>query len=135
VPAAAGHNAFIMPIHGVLTIGGERFDAEEPRLPVYPAQTSSQEITLRNEGGTAKAVLFSEAPARPAGALARIDRDGIARGSRLGLRGLSARRIRNALTKGLRDQPEAGTGLRPSLTKRRTTWPMKNSVPTAPRCC
>jgi redox-sensitive bicupin YhaK (pirin superfamily) len=62
VSAAAGHHAFIMPIHGVLTIDGERFDAEELRFPVYPAQASSQEITLRNEGGAAKAVLFSGLP-------------------------------------------------------------------------
>ncbi|HXE41314.1 MAG TPA: pirin family protein [Azonexus sp.] len=62
VPVAAGHSAFIMPIFGTLEINGESFAASEPRLPVFPAQATSREMTLQAKQGNAKVVLFSGLP-------------------------------------------------------------------------
>ncbi|RJG01118.1 pirin family protein [Noviherbaspirillum sedimenti] len=64
VPVAAGHSAFIMPIFGTLEIDGLSFDANEPRLPVFPAQTTPREIALQVKDGNAKAVVFSGIPLR-----------------------------------------------------------------------
>lgn len=62
VPVSTDHSAFIMPIFGTLEINGESFDANELRLPVFPAQAASREITLQAKHGNAKAVLFSGLP-------------------------------------------------------------------------
>lgn len=62
VPLAAGHNAFVMPIHGALTIDGQRFASDEPMLPVFPAQAAARSITLAALHGSAKAVLFAGPP-------------------------------------------------------------------------
>jgi redox-sensitive bicupin YhaK (pirin superfamily) len=64
VPVSAGHSTFIMPIFGRLEIDRQSFDANEPRLPVFPAQATSHEITLQAKQGNAKAVLFSGLPLR-----------------------------------------------------------------------
>jgi redox-sensitive bicupin YhaK (pirin superfamily) len=64
VPAPSGHSAFILPIFGALEIDGQAFDANEPRLPVFPVQATSREITLQAKHGNAKAVLFSGLPLR-----------------------------------------------------------------------
>ncbi|MGB7815235.1 MAG: pirin-like C-terminal cupin domain-containing protein, partial [Methylotenera sp.] len=64
VPVPTGHSAFIMPIFGTLEINGESFDANEPKLPVFPAQATSREITLQVKHGNAKVVLFSGLPLR-----------------------------------------------------------------------
>lgn len=62
VPVLAGHSAFIMPIFGTLEINGEVFDANQSRLPVFPAKASPAEITLQAKHGHTKAVLFSGLP-------------------------------------------------------------------------
>lgn len=62
VPVPAGHGAFIMPIFGTLVIDGQTFNANEPLLPVFPAQAPSREIALRAKDGNAKAVVFSGIP-------------------------------------------------------------------------
>lgn len=62
VPISSGHNTFIMPIFGTLEINGESFDANEPRLPVFAAQTTSREIALKAKYGNAKVALFSGVP-------------------------------------------------------------------------
>jgi len=77
VPVPEGHNAFIMPIFGTLVIDGQTFDANEPKLPVFPAQATSRQIVLRAKDGTAKAVVFSGPPIASAGALARADGAGL----------------------------------------------------------
>ncbi len=59
IPVPTGHSAFIMPIFGTVEINGEVFDASEPRLPVFPSQETSGEITLKAKLGNAKAVVFS----------------------------------------------------------------------------
>lgn len=64
VPVSAGNSTFVMPVFGTLEIDGESFDANEPRLPVFPAQTASHEVTLQAKQGKAKAVLFSGMPLR-----------------------------------------------------------------------
>lgn len=62
VPVSTGHSTFIMPIFGMLEIDGQSFDANEPRLPVFSAQTTSREISLQAKRGNAKVVLFSGLP-------------------------------------------------------------------------
>ena len=64
VPVAAGHNAFVMPIHGTLMIDGQRFTSEEPTLPAFPAGSSPSSITLQAQQGRTKAVLFAGLPLR-----------------------------------------------------------------------
>ena len=64
VPVSPGHSAFIMPIFGTLEIDRQSFDASEPRLPVFPAQATSCEISLQVKHGNAKVVLFSGMPLR-----------------------------------------------------------------------
>lgn len=64
VPVPTGHSAFIMPIFGTVEINGEVFDANQPRLPVFPAQATSGDITLTAKHVHTKAVLFSGLPLR-----------------------------------------------------------------------
>lgn len=64
VSVPEGHSAFIMPIFGSLEIDDQAFDANEPRLPVFPAQAKSREISLRAKNGNAKVVVFSGMPLR-----------------------------------------------------------------------
>lgn len=64
VPVSADYASFVMPIFGMLEIDGQLFDASEPRLPVFEAQPTLHEITLRAKQGSAKAVVFSGMPLR-----------------------------------------------------------------------
>lgn len=64
VPVAAGHNAFVMPIHGTLTVDGQPFDGNEPKLPLFPAQAQPRMITLKATQNGTKAVLFAGPPLR-----------------------------------------------------------------------
>jgi redox-sensitive bicupin YhaK (pirin superfamily) len=64
VPVSADYAAFVMPIFGMLEIGGQSFDASEPRLPVFQAQPTSHEIVLQAKQGSAKVVVFSGKPLR-----------------------------------------------------------------------
>lgn len=64
VPVAAGHNAFVMPIHGTVTVDGQRFDSDGPSLPVFPALTAPREVTLQARQGSAKVMLFAGLPLR-----------------------------------------------------------------------
>jgi redox-sensitive bicupin YhaK (pirin superfamily) len=62
VPVAANHSAFIMPIHGALAIDGERFESDQPRLPVFPPQGEMRTVKLQAPRGPANAVLFAGHP-------------------------------------------------------------------------
>lgn len=64
VPIPDGHSVFIMPIFGTLVIDGQSFAANEPRLPVFPAQATLREIALQAKDGNAKVVVFSGTPLR-----------------------------------------------------------------------
>jgi len=64
VPVAASHNAFVMPIHGTVTVDGQRFDNAGLGLPVFPALEEPRTVTLQARQGSAKAVLFSGLPLR-----------------------------------------------------------------------
>ena len=64
VPIPNDHSAFVMPIFGTLEINGEVFDANQPKLPVFPAQAMPADITLKAKHGHTKAVLFSGVPSR-----------------------------------------------------------------------
>lgn len=62
VPIPAGHNAFVMPINGVVWVDGAPFSLEKQQLPVYPANRSAQELVLTAQDGAAQVVVFSGAP-------------------------------------------------------------------------
>ena len=64
VPVSAGHNAFVMPIHGALTVDGQGFDSTERDLPVFAAQGVARSVTLQAQQGGAKVVVFSGPPLR-----------------------------------------------------------------------
>ena len=64
VPVTEGHNAFVMPIHGTVTVDGQRFGNDGPGLPVFPAQAEPRTVTLQARQGSAKAVLFAGLPLR-----------------------------------------------------------------------
>jgi redox-sensitive bicupin YhaK (pirin superfamily) len=62
VPIAAGHCMFIMPIEGTVEVAAQRFDREDLKLPVFPAQDAPREVKLRAPQGSANVVLFSGPP-------------------------------------------------------------------------
>lgn len=64
VPMSAGHSAFVMLIHGTVTVNGQRFDSEDPRVPVFLAEAQVEAVRLQAIQGSAKVVLFSGAPLR-----------------------------------------------------------------------
>jgi redox-sensitive bicupin YhaK (pirin superfamily) len=62
VPIAAGHCMFIMPIEGTVEVAAQRFNREDLKLPVFPAQEAPREVKLRAPQGSANVVLFSGPP-------------------------------------------------------------------------
>lgn len=62
VPVAAGHCAFVMPIFGMVAVDGQRFDLNDLKLPVFPAQEAPHAITLQTPSGSAKVMLFAGPP-------------------------------------------------------------------------
>jgi redox-sensitive bicupin YhaK (pirin superfamily) len=64
VPATAGHSVFVMLIHGTVTVNGQRFDSEDPSVPVFLAEEAVDAVRLQALNGKAKVVLFSGAPLR-----------------------------------------------------------------------
>ncbi len=62
LPVTAMHSAFVLPISGTVSINGEAFPGDELRLPVFPAQSDAQTITLKSTQGRVKIVLFSGQP-------------------------------------------------------------------------
>ena len=61
VPIAVGHNAFVMPIAGRVTVNGQSFAPDELQLPVF-SDLGSQTITIKAMQGKAQVVVFSGAP-------------------------------------------------------------------------
>lgn len=62
VPIAIGHNMFAMPIAGMFEVEGQEFNPESLKLPVFPAQKVSRDMTFKAIQGNAHIVLFSEPP-------------------------------------------------------------------------
>jgi len=62
VPLEAGRVAFFMPIHGVVTLDGERLDSSELDVPVFAAQDAERVIRVEARQGPAKLVLFGGTP-------------------------------------------------------------------------
>jgi redox-sensitive bicupin YhaK (pirin superfamily) len=62
VPIAGGQSAFVMPIFGTVTVDGQRFDLDDLKLPVFPAQPAPQIISLQSGQGGAKVMLFAGQP-------------------------------------------------------------------------
>ncbi|AXF85769.1 Quercetin 2,3-dioxygenase [Ephemeroptericola cinctiostellae] len=62
VPIAAGHNAFVMPIVGTVTINGAIFESNQSAIPIFAAQNEAHTIELHTQHGKAQIVVFSGAP-------------------------------------------------------------------------
>lgn len=62
VPVAAGQCAFALPIFGATVVNGESFDANDLRLPIFPAHDASHAIRFHAPHGSAKVVLFAGTP-------------------------------------------------------------------------
>lgn len=62
VPVSAGHTAFVLPIHGTVTVNGQAVDSDGAPVPVMTAQPTGQAIWLRAPQGPAKVALFAGAP-------------------------------------------------------------------------
>lgn len=62
IPVAAGHSMFAMPILGTVEVAAQRFDSEDLKIPVFPAQDAPREVSIRVLQGSAKVVLFSGPP-------------------------------------------------------------------------
>jgi redox-sensitive bicupin YhaK (pirin superfamily) len=62
VPVSAGHSAFVMTIHGAVTVDGQGFDGNELEVPIFPVQGVARSITLQAQQGGAKVVVFSGPP-------------------------------------------------------------------------
>lgn len=62
VPVKAGQTAFVMPIFGTLMIDGQRFEIDESRIPVFPAQPEPRILTLQAKQGSTRAMLFAGPP-------------------------------------------------------------------------
>jgi redox-sensitive bicupin YhaK (pirin superfamily) len=64
VPVSPGHNTFVLPIYGTLTVDDDEFDINNARVPVFPAERHGRPIRLRSRRGGAKVVVFSGPPLR-----------------------------------------------------------------------
>lgn len=64
VPVAAGECAFVMPIVGAVVVDGQRFDANDLRVPVFTAQDSLHTITIQAFSSKAKVMVFAGRPLR-----------------------------------------------------------------------
>jgi redox-sensitive bicupin YhaK (pirin superfamily) len=64
VPIEVGDDFFVMPIHGAITVDGQRFSGDELQLPAFPATTAKRSVTLQAKHGSAKVALFAGHPLR-----------------------------------------------------------------------
>lgn len=62
VAIAAGHAMFAMPIFGTVEVAAQRFDSEDLKVPVFPAQDAPRDVSIRALHGSAKVVVFSGPP-------------------------------------------------------------------------
>ncbi|MCU6498446.1 pirin family protein [Rugamonas sp. A1-17] len=62
VPVPAGQSAFVMPIHGELSVNGQTYELDKFTLPAFPAQEAPHAISLAAVRGSAKAVVFTGTP-------------------------------------------------------------------------
>ncbi|WP_027250999.1 pirin family protein [Photobacterium halotolerans] len=62
VPVPGGHNAFVMPIFGAISVNGQTFHLEDQKLPVFPVKATQQVITLTAHDNCAKVMFFSGKP-------------------------------------------------------------------------
>ncbi|UXS01918.1 pirin family protein [Agrobacterium tumefaciens] len=62
VPVPEGHLLFAMPIFGTVEVQDQRFNSEDLKLPVLPAQDAPRDIALRAPLGSVKVVIFSALP-------------------------------------------------------------------------
>lgn len=59
VPVAVGHSMFVMPIFGTVEVAAQRFNSDDLKVPVFPAQDKPRDIILKAPQGSTKVALFS----------------------------------------------------------------------------
>lgn len=62
IPLSAGHTMFAIPIFGTIEAAEQRFDSEDLRVPVFPAQATPRDIIFKAPIGSVKFALFSGLP-------------------------------------------------------------------------
>ncbi|UXI04491.1 pirin family protein [Photobacterium sp. TY1-4] len=62
VPVTGGHNAFVMPIFGAVSVNEQTFRPDDHKLPVFPATATQQVIALTAHDNSAKVMFFSGKP-------------------------------------------------------------------------
>jgi redox-sensitive bicupin YhaK (pirin superfamily) len=62
VPLPAGEVMFVMPIEGTVKVDGQNFDAQQPRVPVFPAQTAASTVQLQAPTGAVELMVFAGKP-------------------------------------------------------------------------
>lgn len=62
VPIEAGSNAFVMPVHGTVSVEGEPFDGDAPRVPIFPAASEPRVLRLSALNGGTKVAVFAGRP-------------------------------------------------------------------------
>jgi len=73
VPVKAGHTAFVMPIFGTLMVDGQRFEIDELRIPIFPAQTEPRILTFQANQDNTKAGTVCRTTTASTSSLARTD--------------------------------------------------------------
>lgn len=64
IPIPSGHNVFVVPVKGRALINGVLYDANDARLPAFPAQASGQSVKLEAQESSAQVALFAGLPIR-----------------------------------------------------------------------
>lgn len=62
VPVQSGHNAFVMPIFGTTSVNGQLYCLDDQTIPVFPAKTTKQAITITAQKSRAQIMFFSGKP-------------------------------------------------------------------------
>lgn len=62
LPLAVGHNAFVMPVQGTVTVNGDDFYADGEEIPVFPASAPERLLTLEARDGGTWVALFQGPP-------------------------------------------------------------------------
>ena len=62
MPVPAGHNAFVLPISGTLSVDGQVASSDGSPVPITVAKPHAHEIRLEATKGAAKVALFSGEP-------------------------------------------------------------------------
>lgn len=62
LPLAEGHNAFVMPVEGTVTVNGIDFDDDGPEIPAFPVTSPERSLKIEARGGAVQVALFHGPP-------------------------------------------------------------------------